>query len=81
MNAGTLISLVTAVAFVPLVVVLLLNRPWGRQQKLFALCVLATILWMWGDFLFRSSFFTPGHGLSVCLGSGADPLFPCLFLR
>ncbi len=62
MNAAALISLVTAVAFVLLGVVVLLNRPWGRQQKLFALCVLATILWTWSDFLFRSNFFAQ-HGL------------------
>ena len=71
MNAGAFVSLVTAVAFIPLGVVLLLNRPWGRQQKLFALCVLATILWAWNDFLFRSGFFAQHKFLllqfTVCL--------------
>lgn len=56
MSAGGLFSLITAVAFIPLGVALLLNRPWGRQQKFFALSVLAITLWAFSDFLFRSSF-------------------------
>ncbi len=57
MSTEMLVALVIAVAFVSLGMVLLLNRPWSRQQKLFALSVLAITLWAVSDFLFRSSFF------------------------
>ncbi len=71
MNTGALISLVTAVAFIPLGVTLFLNRPWQRQHKLFALCLLATLLWGLADFTSRGDFFTQNRllvlELSICL--------------
>lgn len=56
MNAVAITSLITAVAFISLGVVLFLNRPWQRQHRLFALCLLATLLWGLTDFVFRSDF-------------------------
>jgi diguanylate cyclase (GGDEF)-like protein/putative nucleotidyltransferase with HDIG domain len=58
MNIQALISLAVVVAYIPLFVILLYNRPWQRQHKLFLLVLVATSLWGLVNFLFRSDFFT-----------------------
>jgi diguanylate cyclase (GGDEF)-like protein len=57
MNIQALISLAVVVAYIPLFVILLFNRPWQRQHKLFILNLVATVLWGLSNFLFRSDFF------------------------
>jgi len=54
MNVQALISLAVVIAYIPLFVILLYNRPWQRQHKLFILMLVATILWGLSNFLFRS---------------------------
>ena len=59
MNSHCLIPLVATVAYIPLLIVLLINRPWQRQHRLFAWFLIAVMLWSFGDLLFRSYFFMP----------------------
>ncbi len=60
MNTHVLIPLVAAVAYVPLFVILLTNRPWQRQQKFFLLFLIAALLWSISDIFARSDFFLQG---------------------
>ncbi|MBM3142726.1 MAG: diguanylate cyclase [Chloroflexi bacterium] len=57
MNVQALISLAVVVAYIPLFVILVSNRPWQRQHKLFILVLVPTVLWGLGNFLFRSDLF------------------------
>jgi len=57
MNTHVLIPLCAAIAYVPLLVTLLTNRPWQRQQKLFLLFMIAALLWSISDIFARSDFF------------------------
>jgi len=56
MNAQALIPLIAFIAYIPLVVILLTNRPWQSQQKFFFLFLIPAILWSVSDILFRSDF-------------------------
>ncbi len=56
MNAHSLIPLAASIAYIPLLALLFANRPWQNQKKLFAIFLLAAMLWSLGDFLFRSDF-------------------------
>jgi diguanylate cyclase (GGDEF)-like protein/putative nucleotidyltransferase with HDIG domain len=56
MNIQALISLAVVVAYIPLFVILIFNRPWQRQHKLFILVLVSTIFWGLSDFFFRSNF-------------------------
>jgi diguanylate cyclase (GGDEF)-like protein/putative nucleotidyltransferase with HDIG domain len=58
MNTHVLIPLIAAVAYVPLLVILLSNRPWQRQQKFFFLFLIAALLWSITDIFARSDFFS-----------------------
>jgi diguanylate cyclase (GGDEF)-like protein/putative nucleotidyltransferase with HDIG domain len=58
MNTHVLIPLIAAVAYVPLLVILLTNRPWQRQQKFFLLFLIAALLWSITDIFARSDFFS-----------------------
>jgi diguanylate cyclase (GGDEF)-like protein/putative nucleotidyltransferase with HDIG domain len=57
MNIQILFSLAAVVAYTPLLVILVFNRPWQRQHRLFLLMLIPTILWSVSNFLFRSDFF------------------------
>jgi diguanylate cyclase (GGDEF)-like protein len=57
MNLQALIPLFAAVAFIPLLIILCINRPWQRQQRLFLLFLIPIILWSTSDVFFRSIFF------------------------
>jgi diguanylate cyclase (GGDEF)-like protein/putative nucleotidyltransferase with HDIG domain len=57
MNAQSLIPLVATIAYIPLFVILLVNRPWQLKQRLFFLLLIPAILWSISDFFFRSGFF------------------------
>jgi diguanylate cyclase (GGDEF)-like protein/putative nucleotidyltransferase with HDIG domain len=57
MNIQALISLAVVVAYIPLFVILISNRPWQRQHKLFLMVLIPTMLWGLSNFVFRSDFF------------------------
>ncbi len=56
MNIYSLISLIATLAYVPLFLILLANRPWQRQKQTFAIFLMAIMLWGLGGFLFRSDY-------------------------
>jgi diguanylate cyclase (GGDEF)-like protein/putative nucleotidyltransferase with HDIG domain len=51
MNAQALIPLIATIAYIPLFVVLLSNRPWERKQKFFLLFLIAAVSWSLVSFL------------------------------
>ena len=57
MNTQTLIPLVATIAYIPLFVILLANRPWQRQQKFFLSFLIAALLWSISDIFARSDLF------------------------
>jgi diguanylate cyclase (GGDEF)-like protein/putative nucleotidyltransferase with HDIG domain len=57
MNTHALIPLVATIAYIPLFVILLINRPWDRKQKFFLAFLIAAMLWSFSDFFFRSDLF------------------------
>jgi diguanylate cyclase (GGDEF)-like protein len=57
MNVHSLIPLLASIAYVPLLILLLANRPWDKQKRTFALFLVLIMIWSFGDFLFRSDFF------------------------
>jgi len=65
MNAHTVIPLIASVAYIPLFIILLLNRPWNDQQRLFILFLLPAFLWSFSDVFFRSDFFPQDKVLLV----------------
>jgi diguanylate cyclase (GGDEF)-like protein/putative nucleotidyltransferase with HDIG domain len=69
MNTHGLIPLVAFAAYVPLLGILLANRPWQRRHKLFLLYLIPAIVWSFSDFLARG-FFTQGELLKVVLCTG-----------
>ncbi len=59
MNIYSLPPLLAAIAYIPLLGILLANRPWQRQQRLFAWFLIAAIFWSVSDILGRSDFLMP----------------------
>ena len=57
MNIHALIPLIATIAYIPLIVILLSNRPWQRQQRLFFLFLIPAMMWSLTDIFFRSDFF------------------------
>jgi len=57
MDISALPPLVAVVAYIPLLAVLISNRPWQRQHRLFAWFLIAAILWGISGILWRSGFF------------------------
>jgi signal transduction histidine kinase len=62
MDVQHLIPLSAAVIYVSLLVVIIVNRSWKLQHKLFIIYLVAATLWSYSDFLLRSELF-PGYGL------------------
>lgn len=58
MNAQSVIPLVATIAYIPLLVVLLANRPWQSQQRLFHLFLISAMFWSTSDVFFRSDWLT-----------------------
>ncbi|RPJ55123.1 MAG: hypothetical protein EHM12_12835, partial [Dehalococcoidia bacterium] len=56
MNIYSLISIIATLAYVPLLLILVANRPWQRQKQTFAVFLIAILLWGIGGFLFRSDY-------------------------
>ncbi|MBN2462720.1 MAG: diguanylate cyclase [Dehalococcoidia bacterium] len=57
MNIYAIPPLLAAIAYIPLLAILLANRPWNRQQRLFAWFLIAAVLWSGSDILLRGDFF------------------------
>ena len=59
MNIYSIPTLLAAIAYIPLLYVLLANRPWNRQQRLFVAFLCAAVFWSVSNVLVRSDFFMP----------------------
>ena len=57
MNGPTLITLIATIAYIPLIIILLTNRPWNRKQRFFFLFLISAFLWSFTAIFFRSDFF------------------------
>jgi len=72
MNTHALIPLINTIAFIPLFVILLANRPWDRKQKFFLLYLISAALYSLSDIFFRGDFFMQDKLLLVkvvnCVG-------------
>ncbi len=69
MNTHALIPLINTIAYIPLFVILLTNRPWDRKRKFFFLYLISAILWSAGDIFFRGDFFMQDKLLLVKIGN------------
>jgi len=71
MNIHVLVPLIATIAYIPLFVILLSNRPWQRRHRLFLLFLIPAILWSLSDIFFRSDFLMPYKllliGIGICL--------------
>lgn len=68
MNVHVVIPLVGTIAYIPLFVILLSNRPWQRKHRLFLLFLIPAMLWSLTDIFFRSDFLMPYKLLLVRIG-------------
>lgn len=59
MNVYSLSPLLAAIAYIPLLYILITNRPWDRQQRLFVWFLIAAMLWSISDTVGRSDFLMP----------------------
>jgi len=59
MNVYALIPLIATIAYIPLFVILLNNRPLSGKQRFFFLFLIPTMLWSLSGFFFRSDFLMP----------------------
>jgi diguanylate cyclase (GGDEF)-like protein/putative nucleotidyltransferase with HDIG domain len=71
MNVHVLVPLIATIAYIPLFVILLSDRPWQRRHRLFLLFLIPAILWSLSDIFFRSDFLMPYKllfiGIGVCV--------------
>jgi diguanylate cyclase (GGDEF)-like protein len=65
MNIQTIISLIATVAYIPLFVILLSNRPWNRKQKFFFLFLIAPVLWSFVTFLYHGNLLIQDKQLEI----------------
>jgi diguanylate cyclase (GGDEF)-like protein len=68
MNAAVLVPLIATIAYIPLFVILLSNRPWQRRHRLFLLFLIPAVLWSLDIVLFRSDFLMPYKLLLIRIG-------------
>src|SRR5512136_19276 len=57
MNAHALIPLIATIAYVPLLVIVMMNRPWQSRQRLFFLFLVPAMLWSASDIFLRTNLF------------------------
>jgi diguanylate cyclase (GGDEF)-like protein len=57
MNIYSILPLIATVAFIPLLIIVLSNKPWGKQHLIFSLYLTADIIWSFSSFLMRSDYF------------------------
>ena len=55
MNIYALFPLVATIVYIPLLVITISSRPWGRQHKLFTLFLIAAMMWSLTDVFLRSN--------------------------
>ena len=67
MNVHALIALIATVAYIPLFVVMLSNKPWNTKQRVFFLFLIPAILWSLVGFFGRTDFFMWEQSLAVRL--------------
>ena len=65
MNAQILIPLIATIAYIPLFVILLYNRPWQQRHKLFLLFLIPALLWSFITFLSMKGQFTGNTDFDV----------------
>jgi diguanylate cyclase (GGDEF)-like protein/putative nucleotidyltransferase with HDIG domain len=65
MTAQILIPLIASIAYIPLFVILLFNRPWDRKQKFFFLFLTAAVFWSLSSFLIGSDWGIQNKELQV----------------
>jgi len=65
MNIQALIPLIATIAYIPLFVILLSNRPWQQRHRLFFLFLLPAMLWSFSTFLFRSDWLIQYKAIEV----------------
>jgi diguanylate cyclase (GGDEF)-like protein/putative nucleotidyltransferase with HDIG domain len=68
MNVQVLIPLIATIAYIPLFVILLSNRPWNRKQRFFFLFLIPAILWSSIGFLGYSNLFAGDKSFAVKFG-------------
>jgi len=68
MNVQVLVPLIATIAYIPLFVILLSNRPWNRKQMFFFLFLIPAILWSSIGFLGYSDLFAEGKSFAVKFG-------------
>src|SRR3990170_370047 len=57
-----MVPLLSAVIYITVLLVVIANRSWQKEHKLFVIYLAAAALWSFDDFLLRSDFFA-GHKL------------------
>ncbi len=60
MNAYTIAPLVAVIAYIPLLVMAAVSRPWQKRNTLFIIFLVSAVLWSLVDLLYRSNYF-PGY--------------------
>ena len=53
-DVTVIVPLIATIAYIPLFVILLANRPWGNMHRLFLLFLISAVLWSFTTFLSRS---------------------------
>jgi len=56
MNLYTFFPVIAIIAYVPLLITTISSRPWQRRHRLFAVFLIAAILWSLADLLLRSNY-------------------------
>jgi len=67
MNIYALFPLVATIAYIPLLIATIRNRPWQMRHKLFILLIVAAMSWSLFDFLLRGRFFPEYDVLMVTI--------------
>jgi len=70
MNIYALIPFIAVLAYIPLFIVSLLNRPWQRKQRLFFLFLVSAMIWSLSDLFFRGDFFLEEKDILAKIGLG-----------
>ena len=72
MNTQCLVPLIATIAYIPLLAILLFNRPWQKPHKLLIAYLAVAMVWSLSDFFLRSNFFVEDKiilfRLVICAG-------------
>ena len=70
MHTDSIVPLIATIAYIPLFIILLTNRPWGSKHRLFLLFLIPAALWSFTTFLSRSAlshYEATGVNIVICL--------------